>query len=62
MSANIGYAGGAAQHIRILSARGVPAKYVARRLDRNIVGKARILDTLRRQRPARRYTGLDNSS
>jgi hypothetical protein len=62
MSADIGYAGGAAQDIQILSAQGMPAKCVPARFDRSTDGKARILDTLRSQRPAWRYAGLDNSS
>jgi len=62
MSADIRYTGGAAQHIHILSARRTPANLVTERLNRTTQGKARILDTLRRQHPAWRYTGLDNSS
>ena len=62
MSADIKYAGGAAQHIQILSARRLPANLMAGRLNRTTQSKARILDTLRRQHPAWRYTGLDNSS
>ena len=62
MSADIRYAGGAAQHIQILLARRMPAKCAAAQLHRTTHGKARILDTLRRQHPAWRYTGLDNSS
>jgi len=61
MSADIRYAGAAAQHIQILSARRTPANLVIERLNRTTQGKARILDTLRRQHPAWRYTGLDNS-
>ena len=61
MSADIRYAGGAAQHIQIRSARRTPANLVIDRLDRTTQGKARILDTLRRKHPAWRYTGLDNS-
>jgi hypothetical protein len=62
MSADTGYAGGAAQDIQIRPARRMPAKLLAERLNRTTQGKARILDTLRRQHPAWRYTGLDNSS
>jgi hypothetical protein len=40
----------------------MPAKCVPARFDRSTDGKARILDTLRSQRPAWRYAGLDNSS
>jgi len=62
MSADIRYAGGAAQHIQILLARRMPAKSVTRLLNRTTQGDAQILDTLRRERAAWRYTGLDNSS
>src|SRR5207244_5286155 len=53
-------AGGAAQHIQILSAQRTPANLVTERLNRTTQGKARILDTLRRQHPAWRYTGLED--
>ena len=62
MSADIRYAGVAAQHIRTLSARRTPANLVIERVNQTTHGNARILDTLRRQHPAWRYTGLDNSS
>jgi hypothetical protein len=62
MSADIRYAGGAAQHIQIPPVRRTPANLIEERPNRTTQRQARILDTLRRQHPAWRYTGLDNSS
>ena len=62
MSADIRYAGSAAQHIQILLVPRMAAKSVAGLLNRTTQGDAQILHTLRRERAAWRYTGLDNSS
>ena len=62
MSADTGYAGAGAQDIQILLGQRMPAKLVAGRLNRPTQAKARILDTLQKERFAGRYTGLDNTS